>query len=194
MRSKVVLASASPRRRELLKKVIKEYESISPVSDEKSLSDVPSEIVKELAEHKAKEIAEDCEGALIIGADTIVVIDGKILGKPHSREQAVEMLSKLSGNTHYVYTGVCVLKGEKSCSFAELSKVEFYELSQDRIEKYIATGSPFDKAGGYGIQDSGFVKMITGSFDNVMGLPTEALRKCLYDMLTEKERVVYGVL
>ena len=112
---------------------------------------------------------------MVIGCDTVVDLDGKVLGKPHSVDEAVSMLKSLSNRQHKVHTGVCVISQKSIHLFAETSSVTFDKLSDERIRNYVATGSPMDKAGAYGIQDSGFVSGIVGSYDNVMGLPTEKL-------------------
>lgn len=111
--------------------------------------------------------------------DTVVVFGGRIIGKPKDEKQAFDILKELSGKTHSVYTGVCVVRGGKKKAFVRKSRVLFFPLTDERINSYIATGSPMDKAGAYGIQDSGFVKKIRGSYSNVMGLPVEKLRKIL---------------
>ena len=159
----------------LIGKVANCIEIISPIRDEKSTSLEPYYMVQEIARGKAEEILEKRPDNTIIGSDTIVVLDGKVLGKPKTKEEAYNMLKSLSNRMHNVYTGVCIAdKSHKDCFTVE-SQVVFYELNDKQIKDYIATGSPFDKAGGYGIQDSGFVKEIIGSYDNVMGLPTEEI-------------------
>ena len=128
---------------------------------------------------KACEVARLFPDATVIGADTVVVFGGRIIGKPKDEKQAFDILKELSGKTHSVYTGVCVVRGGKKKAFVRKSRVLFFPLTDERINSYIATGSPMDKAGAYGIQDSGFVKKIRGSYSNVMGLPVEKLRKIL---------------
>lgn len=128
---------------------------------------------------KACEVARLFPDATVIGADTVVVFGGRIIGKPKDEKQAFDILKELSGKTHSVYTGVCVVRGGKKKAFVRKSRVLFFSLTDERINSYIATGSPMDKAGAYGIQDSGFVKKIRGSYSNVMGLPVEKLRKIL---------------
>lgn len=185
---RVILGSLSPRRRELIGKVIDVTDVIASDVEEKCTEREPELAVKQIAGLKMSFFDKpEYSDALIITADTIVYHDGKILGKPHSKEAAFDMLRELSGEIHTVYTGVCVKRGNRSCCFVEESKVRFKQLSDKTIEDYIATGSPFDKAGGYGIQDSGFVAEIIGSFDNVMGLPTERLREELSDFLEHNE-------
>lgn len=191
---RVILASSSPRRRELLGKVIKSYVSIAPEGKEHSDEKNPAKMAAELAERKAEEVAALNPGALVIGADTIVVSEGKVLGKPSNAEEAREMLLMLSGKEHTVYTGVCIVRGKDKNIFTAATGVRFRVLSVSEIEAYVRTGSSFDKAGGYGIQDCCFVTQVSGSYDNVVGLPTEELRICLDGMLSGKEKEEYGVL
>lgn len=176
---KLILASSSPRRRELLSKLNYEFEVIPSECEERSYAVSPIDTVKELACRKAMDVYARNRDAVVIGCDTVVDLDGRILGKPHSEAEAREMLSKLSGRAHRVHTGVCVVSRRGVRLFAETSDVEFYRLTSERISEYVATGSPMDKAGAYGIQDSGFVSNINGSYSNVMGLPTEALDEIL---------------
>lgn len=173
----VVLASASPRRKQILETVGFEVGVRVPDADE-SLPDgiSPDKAVERLASLKASAVERKAD-EIIIAADTVVVLDGKILGKPENEYQAKEMLFSLSGRTHFVYTGVCVLKGEKRTVFHDCTKVEFYPLTEEEIDSYIKTGEPMDKAGAYGIQGRGcaFVEGIEGDFFNVMGLPVALL-------------------
>lgn len=178
-----ILASASPRRRELLKEYIPEFESIPAKGEEiapKGLA--PCDLVCALAQQKAAEVAAlpQAKTKAIIGSDTVVVYDGKVLGKPQDATDARRMLTMLSGNTHQVYTGVCIIlpDGDKMLEF-DCTDVEFEALDQAAIEAYIATGSPMDKAGAYGIQDGGIVKGIVGSYSNVVGFPCELFEKML---------------
>lgn len=149
------------------------------VLPEKSL---PEDAVLSLSEQKANEIFREHRGEVIVAADTIVAIDGKILGKPRDEKDAFAMLKTLSGRVHEVYTGVCVIfaNGRKERFFEE-TKVEFYELSDEEIAAYIKTGEPLDKAGAYGIQGKGalLVKRIDGDYYNVMGLPVARLLRVL---------------
>lgn len=179
----MILASRSPRRRELLG-IISENFEIIPAVGEENIPDgtEPKDAVVMLARQKAEEIAAAHSGEVIVAADTIVVIDNKILGKPRDEADAVEMLGALSGSTHTVYTGVCVIFADGAEeSFAERTDVEFYPLSESEIAEYIATGEPMDKAGAYGIQERGalLVKRISGDFYNVMGLPVSRLARVL---------------
>ena len=172
----IVLASSSPRRRELMEMLDVENLIILPARGEEVPPEHASgpELVKALALAKAREVAASCsEEDFVIGADTIVWVDGHPFGKPHSEEEAARMLRRLSGDRHTVYTGVAVLHGGREDVEFEESRVWFRELSEEEIARYIATGEPMDKAGAYGAQGRGalFVRAIEGDFFNVMGLP-----------------------
>ena len=172
----IILASASPRRRELMQMLgVSDLKIIPAVGEEKAGPGLgPDELVKALAAHKAKEVAAKCAPAdIVIAADTIVWHDGRVYGKPHSEAEAAAMLRALSGDTHEVYTGVCVLHGGQDLRAAERSAVRFRTLSDAEIDAYIRTGEPMDKAGAYGIQGraSLFVEGIEGDYFNVVGLP-----------------------
>ena len=178
----VILASGSPRRKELLGLIFEQFAVIPSSADETLAPDTaPDEAVKELAQRKAADIAASHQDDLVIGADTVVYCDGEILGKPADPKDAERMLRLLSGKTHSVFTGVCLLKGGEKRVFAEETKVTFYPLSDEDIAHYIASGEPFDKAGAYGIQGKGtlLVKKIDGDFFNVVGLPTGRLARAL---------------
>ncbi len=172
----IVLASGSPRRRELMEMLdVKDLVIIPAKGEEKPPEGVgPGELVMALASAKAREVAAArAAGDTVIGADTIVWVDGRVLGKPHSEQEAGQMLRLLSGNVHEVYTGVCLIKdGEESCQF-DVTRVRFRPLSEREIAAYIKTGEPMDKAGAYGAQGKAalFVQSIEGDFFNVMGLP-----------------------
>ena len=176
---KLILASNSPRRRELLLKLNYKFDIIPADCEEFTNAATPYDMVKELALHKALNVYKQNDECCVIGCDTVVDLDGKVLGKPHSRDEAIAMLTALSGRQHKVHTGVCVMSKLAIYLFVETSSVTFDSLSDERIKQYVDTGSPMDKAGAYGIQDSGFVKEIVGSYDNVMGLPGESLKKVL---------------
>ena len=192
-----ILASASPRRKELFAELIKQFDVIPAKGEEKADDTLtPAELVKALAYQKAEEIAlrEDAAGKAVLGSDTVVAFENKVLGKPKDRQEAFEMLSALSGNTHCVYTGVCMLLPQKEGSRYALTdvactEVVFERLTKTQIEAYIATGSPMDKAGAYGIQDGGLVKEIKGSFSNVVGLPLELCKK----MIKKANKLVHGM-
>jgi len=182
-----ILASASPRRKEILGKLGITEMIVQPAKGEEIIPDNcgPEDTVKVLSRAKALEVAEDhSSDDVIIAADTIVCHDGKILGKPSDEQDAFDMLSALSGKSHEVYTGVTIIVGGRVLTEAEMTEVEFRKLSDEEIRAYINTGEPMDKAGAYGIQGRGsvLVKGINGDFFNVMGLP--ACR--LYKMLSEQ--------
>lgn len=169
-----IVASASPRRKELLENLGYSFEIIPSDADEscdEKLS--PKELVKELARRKAQSVSDKNPGAVVFGCDTVVEYDGNILGKPSDRGQARAMLSALSGRHHNVHTGVCITDGERTESFVSTVRVEFYKLSKALIESYTATGESDDKAGAYGIQGLGsvLVKGIEGDYFSVVGLP-----------------------
>ena len=172
----IILASASPRRKELLEMLgVKDLKIVPAVGEEKAADGLPPDaLVKALASHKAREVAAKC-GAddIVIAADTIVWHDGRVYGKPHSEAEAADMLHALSGDAHEVYTGVAVLRGDALILEAERSAVHFRTLSDAEIDAYIRTGEPMDKAGAYGIQGraSLFVEGIEGDYFNVVGLP-----------------------
>ena len=180
---RIILASQSPRRRELLERMgISEFEIIPAQGEEcadPALS--PQELVEELSRQKAAEIAQSNAEALVIAADTVVAIDGKVLGKPVSREHAVEMLRSLSGREHHVYTGFTVTHGGQTITAHEDTAVRFRVLTDREIEAYVDTGEPMDKAGSYGIQGFGcvLVEGIAGDYYNVVGLPVCHLAKVL---------------
>ena len=140
-----------------------------------------------LARRKARAALACAPGRLIVAADTLVAVDGTALGKPKSREEACAMLRRLSGRTHQVYTGVCVLRGEKCLSFTQCTQVTFYPLSEEEIRRYADTGEPMDKAGAYGIQGRGalLAEKIDGDYFNVVGLPVARLARALSDMAAE---------
>lgn len=180
----VILASGSPRRKELLEMLgVKDMKIIPAKGEERAPQGLaPDELVMALAAAKAQEVAKLCaEGDVVIAADTVVWFDGRVYGKPHSVEQAVSMLKTLSGNTHQVFTGVCVLRGGHMLSECEMTRVRFREITDREIAAYVATGEPMDKAGAYGAQGIGalFVSGIEGDFFNVMGLPLCRLGKML---------------
>lgn len=183
---KILLASNSPRRRQLLFEMGHEVEIIRPAFEEESVAfSKPDEYVCTLAKGKGRSIAEEGE-RLLVAADTVVCYDGMILGKPADEESAFRTLSTLSGKVHYVYTGVYLrYKGEEYC-FSDRTAVQFRTLSSEEILRYIATGSPMDKAGAYGIQDSNFAERIEGSFTNVMGFPTERFDEIIQKIIKER--------
>ena len=180
-----ILASSSPRRRDILTLTGVPFRVlVSDVDEVIPPGSTPAQAVQSLARQKAEAVRRmpEAAGFPVVAADTVVYLDGKILGKPHSRQEAFSMLSSLSGRTHHVFTGVCILTTEGDpILFCEETPVEFYPLSTAEIEDYIATGEPMDKAGAYGIQGRAlvFVKRIDGDFFNVMGLPAARLIRTL---------------
>jgi len=181
IKKKLVLASGSPRRQHLLRQIGLPFEVRESGIDEGNASaGDPVQHVSELSERKAQTVGEFFENAIIIGADTIVRIDGEILGKPADRGDAARMLRLLSGRTHEVYTGVSIVDrpSGRRVTAVEVTKVTFRPLEEDEIRDYVSTGSPMDKAGAYGIQDdmgAVFVERIDGCFYNVVGLPLSRL-------------------
>lgn len=176
----LILASGSPRRKELLSKLQIPFKSITSKVDEHFQENLsPENVVVELAHRKAREVFKDYQDAVVIGSDTVVVHKGRILGKPHNRDDARAMLQQLSGQTHSVFTGVAVLFQKQIKTFFEKTDVTFWELSSFEIEEYLNTGEPFDKAGSYGIQGFGslFVKSIHGDYYSVVGLPISRLKR-----------------
>ncbi len=178
---KIILASASPRRKELMTTAGLEFEvCVKEVDESVPEGTDPVKAAKMTATKKALAVAESKENCVVIGADTIVVANKKILGKPKDKEDAISMLSMLSGVEHEVVTGVCIVNNGSAESFAQVSKVKFYELTKEEIERYVETGEPMDKAGSYGIQGRGctLVERIEGDYFNIVGLPVaEVVRK-----------------
>ena len=173
---KIILASKSPRRLELLRMLGLNVETASPDIDESAVeADSPSHLAEKLAKTKAEKVYRDLhpEGCPVVAADTLVEIGGKILGKPRSVAEAGEMLRMLSGKLHYVHTGLAVIYSGTFASDVETATVHFRELSDDEIESYIMSGEPMDKAGAYGIQGraGAFVDRIEGDFFSIVGLP-----------------------
>lgn len=187
----IILASGSPRRKELLGLIEKEFEIITSDADETPAEILPGKIVEELSGRKAKDVLEKIQSrdlgderkTLIIAADTLVFLGEARMGKPSSKEEAVSMLKSLSGKTHQVYTGVTLIfikEGDVILShFHEKTDVKFAELTQAEIEAYVETGEPMDKAGAYAIQglSAKFVTGIEGDYSNVVGLPVARLYK-----------------
>ena len=181
----LILASKSPRRKELLSLITSDFDIIPAVGEENADKALPPEkFVQVLAEEKAKEVHSSHPDDIIIGSDTVVAAEGEILGKPKDGDDAFRMLKLLSGTRHSVFTGVAVIKNGKIHSFTEETKVKFFDLDDAEIQSYIDTGEPFDKAGAYGIQDKGalLVERIEGDYYNVMGLPTGRLYRLLKEL------------
>ena len=176
---KLVLASKSPRRSEILKNAGIDFTVRVADADETIPEGTkPEDAVVFLAARKALAV-ERADDETVLGADTIVVLDDKILGKPKDREDAYNMIKNLSGRVHSVFTGVCAVGNGMSLTFAEETKVEFYPLTEDEINEYIGTDEPYDKAGAYGIQGlaSKFIRGIQGDYFNVVGLPVSSVYK-----------------
>ncbi len=195
--NKIILASASPRRRELLQQIGMEFEVIPAVGEEKlpagsgkfgEKGPAPWEIVEILSAQKAGEIflrfpEEKEKSTLVIGADTVVALEGEVMGKPKNRQEAVSMLSRLAGKSHQVYTGVTLMLGAgkdrppRAVTFHEKTDVFMYPMSGEEISAYVDTGEPMDKAGAYGIQGrcAAFIREIHGDYNNVVGLPVSRL-------------------
>ncbi len=181
----LILASKSPRRKELLSLITTDFEIIPAEGEENADPTLsPEKFVEALAVAKAQEIAALHPDDIVIGSDTVVAINGEILGKPKDKEDAFRMLSLISGTRHSVFTGAAVIKNGKIHSFTEETKVKFFPLDEFEIERYIATGEPFDKAGAYGIQDLGalLVEGIEGDYYNVMGLPVGRLFRLMKEI------------
>lgn len=181
---KVILASASPRRKELLKKIVKSFRSIESGVDESCIRAAsPATFARKAAICKAKAVAKKHKTAIVIGADTIVVLDKKILGKPKSKKDAVAMLKSLSGRTHKVITGIAVIfSGGKIVSDVAVTRVKMKKIPDREILAYVKSGRPLDKAGAYGIQEveDPFIDNIKGEYDNVVGLPIRNLKRILF--------------
>lgn len=187
---KYILASQSPRRRELLGKLGISFVVEPAAGEEVILGEHPQEIVQNLAIAKAQEIAEHHTGdkdTVVIGADTVVVCDGEILGKPKDRQDMASMIKRLQGRAHEVYTGVALCYqgdgGQRCHHFAECTKVHFYSMNEEQIASYAAHSDGLDKAGGYGIQSDAaiFIRGIEGEYNTVVGLPIARL----YQEMTE---------
>lgn len=202
---KIILASGSPRRKELLAQAGYDFDVCPSLSEEDLEVMAPSEYVMRLAKMKADEvcnrlIAEDMgrrvkklpERFVVLGADTVVSLNGRILGKPYDYDDAYNTLNSLSDQTHQVYTGVCLIyvegRAKTSSSFFEMTDVTFYPVSHEEIIQYLATNEPFDKAGSYGIQGKGglFVKGIEGDYNNVVGLPLARVYHELEELVSEE--------
>lgn len=182
----IILASDSPRRRELIAKLGIPYKCVSANIDE--TMDITlglEDALCDLASKKAYAVYDSHKESMIIGADTIVTLDNLILGKPKNKEDAKYMLQKLSGRTHKVLTGVCILYNNEKITFCDSSEVTFYPLSDEEINDYINSGEPMDKAGAYGIQGYGslIVQSIKGDFYSVMGLPVARIFRTIRSIL-----------
>ncbi|AIK35971.1 MULTISPECIES: Maf family protein [Bacillus] len=175
---KLILASGSPRRKELLELAGVPFEIVvSEIEETIGAYSSPADIVMSLALQKASAVVENHEDSVVLGADTIVTYESRILGKPKDEAEAKEILQLLSGKTHEVYTGVALISKEKTVTFYERTEVTFWELTEEEVDAYIATKEPLDKAGSYGIQGKGsiFVQHIQGDYYSVVGLPIARL-------------------
>jgi septum formation protein len=185
-----ILASASPRRKELFGELVENFDILPAKGEEKVCGNpTPKELVQQLARQKAAEVAALplAKDKGVLGSDTVVAFRGEVLGKPKDEADAARMLTLLSGQVHEVYTGVCFSYpdgkgGRIEKVAADCTKVKFNPLTNEQILAYIATGSPMDKAGAYGIQDGGLVEGIAGSFSNVVGLPVELCGRILKEI------------
>jgi septum formation protein len=186
----LLLASASPRQRELLTQIGWQFNVIPANVEETVASGTPPEqMVAQLARKKAMSVFESYPQDTVLAADTVVSLEGHILGKPKNEEEAKAMLHLLSGREHTVYTGFCICRGSEVHCEVEHTLVEFYPLSDFEIDDYVRTGEPMDKAGAYGIQGRGalLVKKIDGDFYNVMGLPIGRINRILGNLQTDTE-------
>lgn len=176
----IVLASASPRRKDILHKMGLNFQIVPSHVDESEIKSVlPFNLVKRLAKAKADNVAVSQKGVTVISADTIVAKGLKVYGKPKDEKDAIAMISSLNNKWHTVYTGVCVKCGEKQRVFCVASHVKFKNLTQAEIEEYVKVCKPLDKAGAYGIQDDKIVEKYKGSYTNIVGLPDEKLAEVL---------------
>lgn len=187
----IILASASPRRKELLGMICPSFEVVVSTVEEILPSGIAAQDAPEyLARLKACDVAKQHPDALVIGADTSVLIENEILGKPKDADDAKRMLRLLSGAQHQVITGCCLCMGGRVHSFSQTTAVQFYPLSDREIDHYIASGEPFDKAGAYGIQQKGcvLVEGIQGDYFNVVGLPVAKLAREIKDFLNQSAK------
>jgi septum formation protein len=180
----IVLASSSPRRKILLHKITDNFEIIEPDAEEVEIGD-PKQSALTNAIIKGKSIKTDAFG--VIACDTLVALNGVIYGKPKTIKKACEMLEKLSGKTHSVFSGVYIKIADKAFSFIEESKVKFKNITKDEIISYVEKYLPLDKAGAYGIQDDVIVESYLGDYDNIVGLPTNRIREIIREYIDVKE-------
>lgn len=185
---KLILASRSPRRKQLLSSLGYEFIVDPSASNEIFDKNLPlDEALEQVALDKAEEVAGRHPEDVVLAADTIVLIDGKILGKPEDTDAAIEMLKSLSDHMHQVKTGIAIIYKDYKLTKVVTSDVHFRKLSIEEIEQYAASGSPLDKAGGYGIQEVDFAKRVDGSFSNVIGLPLHITARMLQDIQNDPE-------
>ena len=182
MKSELILASGSPRRKELLSLYTKDFTVCVSAFDEDAVTaDTPAQLVEKLARGKCLSVSAEHPDAVVLGCDTVVDVDGKVFGKPHSVEDAKRILRALSGATHEVHTGVCISDGERTESFVDSCKVTFFPISEEEIDAYTATREPYDKAGGYAIQGRAalWLDRIEGDYYTIMGLPVSRVVRLL---------------
>lgn len=187
----LLLASASPRRKELLTQAGYTFSAVPANVDETVTPGTPpAQIVTQLARTKAMAVFKSHPQDTVLAADTIVVFQSEVFGKPKNEQEAKAMLRLLSGRRHDVYTGFCICRGNETHCEAQRTEVEFFPLSDREIEDYVKTGEPMDKAGAYGIQGRGalLVKEINGDFYNVMGLPIGRIYRILRDIQKDTEK------
>lgn len=180
----LILASASPRRRELLSLYTQDFVVCASDFDEDAVSACPPvELVEALARGKCRSVSAQHPGAVVIGCDTVVELEGQVFGKPHTTEDAVRMIRALSGRTHQVHTGVCVSDGRRTESFVDSCRVTFFPIPEEEIVRYAATREPYDKAGAYGIQGHAalWVDRIEGDYYTIMGLPVSRTVRLVED-------------
>ncbi len=182
----IILASASPRRKELLGKIVKDFSVIVSGEDEKGLDLPPESLCVALALQKASAVAKRHPESLVIGADTIVVYNNKVIGKPKDKQENAKILKMLSASVHSVFTGYAICVGGKVYSGVEKTQVVFRKLTDTEIADYANNGNGLDKAGGYGIQDGDFVAQIIGDYDNVVGFPTARIENILKKICGDK--------
>ena len=185
--NRIILASKSPRRKELMELLKIPFEIVvSDIDEQIDYNNDLSKEIEKLSYQKANAVYQNNKDALVIGSDTIVKIGNDILGKPHTIEEAKQMLKELSDNTHEVVTGVTIICNDKVETFSNIAKVTFYPLSDEEIDEYIKTNEPMDKAGSYAIQGDGakFVKSIDGDFYTIVGLPVAELYHRLKKYIT----------
>ena len=170
----IILASSSPRRRELMALITPDYTVRTSDVDERAIrAETPALLAQKLAAAKCRAVAESCPEDVVIGCDTVVDVDGTVFGKPRDAEDAKRMLRALSGKTHQVHTGVCIAKGDRAEHFVDSCKVTFFPLGEEEIAFYTATPEPYDKAGAYAIQGRAalWLDRIEGDYYTIMGLP-----------------------
>lgn len=180
--NRLILASRSPRRNDLLKLIAEGFEVIPSNFDEESVqANSPQELVEILSEQKAKEVQKKHPHKIVLGSDTVVSLDGKVLLIPKSTDEAKQMLRSLSGKTHQVFTGVSIVSSNNTHTFCSTTDVTFFDLTDDEIDTYVKSGDAMDKAGAYGIQSGGalFVKSISGDYTTVVGLPIGLVKRKL---------------